>query len=150
VISTLQTFLKKHLLPEDEVEEDDELALQVATATLLMEVARADRRVSETERRSVKRILEKQLMLPSEVTRRIAAIAEREAEQATSLYPLTRMINRECSARDKARIIKMLWQVTCSDGHIDDLEEHLVRKIAGLLHVPHREFIRTKLQVVED
>jgi uncharacterized tellurite resistance protein B-like protein len=147
VISTLQTFLKRHLLPEDVLGEDEELALEVTTATLLMEVARADNRVSEAERHSVRRILEEQFRLPPEVTRQIAASAERKAEQETSLFPLTRMINRECSAEDKARIVKMLWQVTCSDGSIDDLEEHLVRKVAGLLHVPHREFIRAKLQV---
>lgn len=149
MISTLQTFLKKHLLAADAVQEDDDLALEITTATLLMEVARADSRVTDVERRTVSRILEQQFTLPAEVTWQITETAEREAEQATSLYPLTRKINEECSAEDKARIIRMLWQVTCSDGHIDDLEEHLVRKVAGLLHVPHREFIRAKLQVIE-
>lgn len=147
MISTLQTFLKKHLLPEDTPGEDDDLALEVTTATLLMEAARADSRVTEVERRTIRRILEEHFTLPEVVTRQITTSAEREAEQATSLFPLTHMINQECSAEDKARIIKMLWRVICSDGRIDDHEEHLVRKVAGLLHVPHREFIRAKLQV---
>jgi uncharacterized tellurite resistance protein B-like protein len=40
----------------------------------------------------------------------------------------------------------MLWEVSFSDGHAGAHEEHLVRKVAGLLHVPHRDFIRMKFQ----
>ena len=147
MITTIKTFLEKHLGAVDAVQEDDERALQLATATLLMEVARADSDVSNEEREAVRRAIETGFSLSPEVTHTIAESAEREAEHATSLYPFTRLINRECSLEDKVDIIRMLWQVTWSDGHKDEHEEHLVRKIAGLLHVPHREFIRVKLQV---
>ena len=116
-------------------------------ATLLMEVARADHHISASERRAVEQIIEKQFSLPPEAVDELAEVAEHEAEQATSLYPMTRLINNECSAADKAQLVKMLWTVTCADGHVDDHESHLVRKVADLLHVPHREFIRAKLQV---
>ena len=43
----------------------------------------------------------------------------------------------------------MLWRVTCADGHVDKYEEYLVRKIADLLYVPHREYIRMKLEVID-
>jgi hypothetical protein len=32
---------------------------------------------------------------------------------------------------------------------VDKYEEYLVRKIAELLYVPHREFIRMKLEVID-
>ena len=149
MIATIQAFLAKHLGDAGHaVQGDDELALQLAMATLLMEVARADHNISAPERRAIGQIIEKQFSLPPEAVDELAEVAEHEAEQATSLYPMTRLINNECSAADKAQLIKMLWTVTCADGHVDDHETHLVRKVADLLHVSHREFIRAKLQVL--
>jgi uncharacterized tellurite resistance protein B-like protein len=34
--------------------------------------------------------------------------------------------------------------VAFADARKDALEEHMVRKIAGLLHVPHPDFIEAK------
>jgi uncharacterized tellurite resistance protein B-like protein len=41
-------------------------------------------------------------------------------------------------------IIERLWQIAFADNHLDKHEEHLVRKVADLLHVPHRDFIAAK------
>ena len=81
-----------------------------------------------------------------EQARELAAAAESHADDATSLFPFTRLITSECSMEDRIRIVRMLWEVSCADGHIDAHEEHLVRKVADLLYVPHSEFIRAKLQ----
>jgi len=98
----------------------------------------------------VQHLIETHSALPKDAAQTIAAAAEHEAEHATSLYPLTSMINRECSQQDKRQVVKMLWEVSLADGHLDRHEEHIIRRIADLLHVPHREFIRAKLQVAED
>jgi uncharacterized tellurite resistance protein B-like protein len=149
MIEKLHRLLCERFGPGDISADDDRRALQVATATLLMEVARADNSITADERRDIRRMIEKHFGLSPEQTRQIAVSAEREAQQATSLYPFTQLINRVCEPREKVRIIGMLWRVTCSDGHVDKYEEHLVRKIADLLYVPHREFIRMKLEVTD-
>jgi uncharacterized tellurite resistance protein B-like protein len=149
MLTTIHAFLRKHLGSVNDTR-DDERALQLATAALLMEVAKADTRVTLEERQTIRRVMEAHFALSPEDTRSLTGSAEREAENATSLYPFTRLINSECSLQDRIQIIRMLWEVTLSDGHKDDLEEHLIRKVARLLHVPHREFIRTKLQVIGD
>jgi len=46
---------------------------------------------------------------------------------------------------ERARIVGMLWKVSCADGKIDAHEEHIVRKVADLLYVPHTRFIQAKL-----
>jgi hypothetical protein len=33
---------------------------------------------------------------------------------------------------------------------VDKYEEHLVRRLADLLYVPHSDFIRMKLRVIDD
>jgi uncharacterized tellurite resistance protein B-like protein len=148
MLTTIHAFLRNHLGSVDDTR-DDERALRLATAALLMEVARADTRVTAEERQTIRRVIEVHFALSPEDTRSLTGSAERVAEDATSLYPFTRLINAECSLQDKIQIIRMLWEVSMTDGHKDDHEEHLIRKVARLLHVPHREFIRAKLQVVE-
>jgi uncharacterized tellurite resistance protein B-like protein len=149
MIDTIRAFLGRHL---DTVidQGDDGQAMRMAIATLLMEVARSHTDISSAERQAVQRLIGTHFALPPDVSQTIAAAAEHEAEHATSLYPLTSMINRECSLQDKRQVVRMLWEVSLADGHLDRHEEHIIRRIADLLHVPHREFIRAKLQVAED
>jgi len=33
----------------------------------------------------------------------------------------------------------MLWEVVYADGHLDDYESNLLRRVAGLIHVSDRE-----------
>ena len=149
MIDTIRAFLGRHL---DTVIDpaDDGQAIRMAIATLLMEVARSHADISELERQAVQRLIETHFALPTDVSRTISSAAEHEAEHATSLYPLTSLINRECSQQDKRQVVKMLWEVSLADGHLNRHEEHIIRRIADLLHVPHREFIRAKLQVAGD
>ncbi|MDO8374882.1 MAG: TerB family tellurite resistance protein, partial [Polaromonas sp.] len=41
------------------------------------------------------------------------------------------------------------WQVAYSDAHLDAHENHLISKIAGLLHVTHGEYIGAKMRARE-
>ena len=58
-------------------------------------------------------------------------------------------MNEHFSAPEKVDLFSCLWQVAYADGRIDKYEEHLLRRIADLLHISHRDFIRTKLAVQE-
>lgn len=146
MIATLQAFMQERLRIRAEGEESPDEVLRMATAALLMEVARSDHDIDEAERQAIRRIMEKQHALSTDAARRIAVAAEEKAAEVTSLYPFTSMLNRECSLEERVGIVGMLWEVTFADGRIDAHEEHLVRRVANLLHVPHREFIRTKLE----
>ena len=112
---------------------------------LLLDVARADMEVSAEERQVARQLLERFFPLSPDQAQALVDAAQREAEQATSLYPFTRLINRECDLDERTRIVGMLWKVSCADGKIDAHEEHLVRKVADLLYVPHTRFIQAKL-----
>lgn len=146
MIATLQALLKKYTpLPQDEPL-DDEQALRMAAVALLIEVARADSRVSDEERQVILRIIERCYSVSTGQALEIADAAEDYADGLTSLYPLTRLLTSECSLEERVAIVRLLWEVTFADGHVDKHEEYLVRKVADLLYVPHNQFIRTRLQ----
>ena len=125
---------------------DNQRVLQLATAALLMEVASADYDISDAEREVIRSIVEKKYAVSQEEAIEIAHRAEQDTHHVTSLYPFTRMLNAECDLQERVEIVSMLWQVTAADGVIDAHEEHLVRKIADLLYVPHSQFIRARLE----
>ncbi|HLE68564.1 MAG TPA: TerB family tellurite resistance protein, partial [Vicinamibacteria bacterium] len=126
-------------------EERPEASLELATAALLIEVSRADFDVSEEERASIEEQVRKSFGLTEEQTREIVVLAEEEVARAVSLYEFTRLVDRSFTPDQKRHIIGLLWEVALSDERIEGREEHLIRKVATLLHVPHEAFIAEKI-----
>ena len=125
--------------------EEREHGYHVATAALLVEMMRADRAVASAEREAVLRALAAAFddLAPDEI-QELLARAEERADDATSLYEFTQIVNRRFDPDQKAHVVELLWRVAYADGDLDKYEEHLVRRIADLIHVPHSVFIRMK------
>ena len=43
-----------------------------------------------------------------------------------------------------------MLQVALADGKLAAIEDHIIRRIAGLLHLPHEDFIRLKLRAKKE
>ena len=123
--------------------------LQLATAALLIEMTRADFKVEESERRMVGEAISKAFDLTPEETADLIRLADEEARQSISIYDFTRLVDRGFSFDQKKLIVELLWRVALSDAELEKHEEHLVRKIAKLIHVPHQDFIDAKLKARE-
>ena len=128
---------------------DQERAYQLATAALLIEMTRADHDVKTVERGAVTQAVQRAFGLDASQTEELVELAEQEADAATSLYEFTRLINRHFDAKQKEHIVELLWHVALADGEIDKYEDHLVRKVADLIYVPHLSFIRAKHKAIE-
>lgn len=120
---------------------------QLATAALLIEVASADDSLDDEEFDTLKKVLAERFQLSSTQLEELTALAKMEQEQATSLYQFTQLINQECRPAEKFELLKAMWEVAYADGRLDKYEDHLIRKVAELIYVPHSEFIRAKLEV---
>ncbi len=150
MIGRITEFFSRHLaLSADAEPEHCVPPLQLATAALLIEVSRADFTVAESERSTLVELLKQQFKLPADQLQTLIDLAQQEAEQATSLYQFTRLINASYSPQQKSQLIFNLWQVALTDGDLDKYEDHLIRKVADLIHVTHSEFIRTKLAAID-
>ncbi|MCB1743588.1 MAG: TerB family tellurite resistance protein [Gammaproteobacteria bacterium] len=119
---------------------------QLAVAALLVEMMRADRDVHQAERDTVARALTQIFSLPDEETEALLELADSRADDATSLFEFTSTINDRFEPDEKIEVVEMLWRVAHADGEVDKHEAHLVRKIADLLHLRHREYIAAKLR----
>lgn len=129
--------------------ESHEAAVRLASAVLLVELARADAVLGSEERATLERVLAGRFGLGSSEAVDLVAGAERSADQSISLHDHVTDINRGLDYAEKRAVLKMLWQVAYADGVLHHHEEHLLRRLADLLHLPHEDFIRLKLEVLE-
>src|SRR5688572_21479087 len=121
---------------------------ELATASLLIELARSDFSESTAELEAIRHLLQKRLGLAEAAVTTLLLKAGQRADNAVSLHEFTHRINRELPESDKLAIVEMLWRVSHADGHIDKHEEQLIQRIAGLLHISDRDRVRLKLKVV--
>jgi len=146
VIDSLRRLFEKDAaLSED----DRDRALQLATVALFFEVARADGRVDEEERRTMRAAIQSTFEVAPDEIDGLMREAEERSRTAVSLYEFTHVVDEALGPEDKKRIIELLWLLAFADQRKDPLEEYLVRMVAGLLHVPHPDFIDAKLRARE-
>lgn len=149
MLDAIQDFFDRHISSaRDETKtQRAQRGYQLATAALLFEVCRADHDVKRVERAAVEAAVREAFTLNAQQTTELVRLAELQAEQSTSLYEFTRLINDHFSPAEKQHVIELLWEVAYADDDLDKYEEYIVRKIAELIHVPHRAFIRAKHRV---
>lgn len=124
---------------------DEEHKLQLATAVLLVEVMRADPATSDAERQAVLAALRRNFPLSEDELARLVELAQDQSRAAGDYYAFTSSLNDRFSQPQKVRVIEYMWQVAYADGHLDEHENHVISKVAGLLHVTHGEYIAAKL-----
>lgn len=128
---------------------DAEHRTRLATAALLVEMTRADSEVTDDERRAVDAGLQEVFGLDAAETAELVRLAELEVKKSASLFQFTHLVDKAYPMERKIRIVELLWRVAYSDSCKNHHEEHLVRKIAELLHVPHSAFILARHKAEE-
>ena len=131
--------------PEGDGEHDIEEQRRLAAAALLIEVARADFTQDANEERAMADLLCQSLGLGRDDIQALLEEASERVDKATSLYEFTRLVNDHYSPAQKSELIGTMWQVAFADAELDKYEEHLIRRVAELIYVPHEEFIRSKM-----
>jgi len=124
---------------------DDQPNLNLACAALLVEVARADYADDPRETEATLAAIRRVLRVPEADIAQLLSEANAEVEEGTSVFPYTSLINEYCSREQKYDILVTMWQVAFADGNLDKYEEHLIRRVAGLIHLDHHEFIQAKI-----
>ncbi len=150
MLDTLKKLFTDRAGTSARTEADEEHRLQLATAALLIETSRADRVKDEREFEIIRGAISKTFDMSDDESHALVELADQRVEDSTSYYEFTSLINRNFSAEEKLRVVELMWRVAYVDGDIDKYEEALIRRIADLIHVPHRQFIAAKLKVEQE
>lgn len=118
---------------------------RLAVAVLLHEIARADYDHQPAEQAALRRILIDNFDVAESVVDGLLVQAEQRGKASISLHDFVSTINARLDTDRKRELLSLLWKVAYADGRIDPHEEHLLRRLADLLHLSHADFIRGKL-----
>lgn len=129
---------------DDASPQDREHSLRLATATLLVEVVRADFTVEESELAHLRALLQREYALDAEELDALMQQAHEGADRLVSLQHITRLMNENFDHATKLQVVEMMWELVFADDHKDHYEEHLIRQVAELLYLSHEEFIRAR------
>ncbi|TFY98767.1 TerB family tellurite resistance protein [Ramlibacter rhizophilus] len=125
---------------------DREHSLQLATAVLLVEVMRADEGFGESEREAVLHALRQTFPLAEDEGERLVELAHEHARSSSDFHQFTSVLNERLETEEKIRIVEYMWRVAYADGHLGAHENHIMARIASLLHVTHGEYIAAKMK----
>lgn len=149
MLGKLQTLFKQLADSDEHTSSLSDSEQQLACAALLVEVATIDQNFDEQELAALKQQLTTQFSLNEEDVDALVTEAKDASKESSSLYDFTQLINRHCSEDDKYQLTCGLWRIAYADGDLDKYEEHIIRRVADLIHVRHSEFIRAKHEVRE-
>ena len=136
-------FIDHNKLTETQQENSDH-QLQLATIALFIEMMVQDGSEHKNEKEAVNKAIQSCFKIPTHKIDELFLLAEEELKQSADYFQFTQLINKNFNQPQKIKIIENLWLIAFSDSQLDDLEEHMVRKIAELIHVPHMQFIKAK------
>jgi uncharacterized tellurite resistance protein B-like protein len=140
--------LKQFFAPsEDAPEKPDAHQLTVAATALMVQLSRIDSDQDDAELKTIVDCAVSSRQVTREEAEDILADALNQADDATSLYEFTGQLNEHLDQQQKQALLESIWRVAFADGRIDKYEAHLIRRMADLLHLNHREYIQARHRV---
>jgi uncharacterized tellurite resistance protein B-like protein len=144
ILRIKQFFESRLLISETTSQTDIDHKLKLCCAALMLDVMHVDGVTHGNELEKIRHALQQQFGINKNEIEELLAIAHEEKSSAADYYRFTSLINQHYSQEQKIFLVQQLWHIAYADNNLDKFEEHLIRKLAELLHVPHRHFIQTK------
>lgn len=135
---------------DDDTAATRESMLRIATAVLMIDVARADHVFDESEFDRVLKLVESHFELTPEQAAELVNEADAKAEDLVSAYEFTEILHKHLNEDEKARIVGLLWDIAYADGELDKYEDALILKISDLLYVSRARVMRLKHDAAVD
>lgn len=137
----IKRFLEQFIAQENADAATPNIGL--AATVLLVEVTKADHVIDDSEKQAMLTAI-KQLCPDLEASALLKEALD-VSESAHDMQQFTSVIHKHWSNEQKSVLLVALWNVAFANNELDKYEEHIIRRVADLLYMPHSEFIRTKL-----
>ena len=111
--------------------QDDDFNFTITA--LLVEAAMADGALDDNEQSRIMKLLIEQLELQAGDAQKMFDEAIAAHDNRTEIHGLVSQIRSDTDMEDRIIILEMIWVVVLADSQVDELESHLMRRLAGLL-----------------
>ena len=124
--------------------------LRLATAAILLDIAYADGEFTPAEDGNVVGFLTKRFQLSADDARELLEAADEIRKKTVDHFALTHYVRKNAPLSERIDIVKTMWHLVYSDGHLSEYEGYLVRKLADLLGLEHHVMIEAKSAVLRE
>lgn len=118
--------------------------LNLAAATLLIEVVNADDDISIEESELLPQLLQTSLNIDHNQALELINEAKQTQRQSTSLFQFTEQVNANFNLQQKQQLLLAMWKLAYADGHLCQYEDQIIRRTADLLYLKHSELIQMR------
>lgn len=122
--------------------------LNLAAATLLIEVVNADDEISIEESELLPQLLQTSLNIDHNQALELIDEAKQTQRQSTSLFQFTEQVNANFNLQQKQQLLLAMWKLAYADGHLCQYEDQIIRRTADLLYLKHSELIQMRNQAL--
>ncbi len=124
--------------------------LQIATAALFIEMAKADGEFTEEERENVIQSLQKQFNIDAVYVNELIELSKLKLKDSVSLYEFSNVVNENYTNKDKSTLLSNLWRLIYTDKKLNKYEDRLIKIIGGMLKMEHKRIINAKLLIRQE
>ena len=121
--------------------------LQIATAAIFIEMAKADGEFSDDERDLIIQSLKKRFNLNEQDIHELIELSKAKLDESISLYEFSNTVNEHFTTNDKMVLLKNLWRMIYADKKLNRYEDHLIKMIGGMLQMEHKKIINAKMLI---
>ena len=119
----------------------------MASTCLLLSIANADDNVDDKELTIIDDIIQDFFSLSDDEAKKIIHEAQEDLKLSTDYFSYGNKLNNHFSLTDKIDFISCIFEVAYSDGEYHYMEEHMIKKIAHILHIENKDLINVKVGI---
>ena len=150
MLKTLKELIKNTKTNSDPQPNEVEQTMNLISGALMVEVMAADHDFNSQEELKLKEILLNRFGIPEHEIQKASNQMKKRADDATSLYEYTSLVNENFNPTEKLELIRNLWAIAFADNSLDRYEDSVIRRVCELTYVSHSDFIKTKLEAKND
>ena len=126
---------------------NDSKEIILASTCLLLSIADADDNIDDKELSIIDEIIQDFFDIEKDNTQEIINEARKNLKDSTDYFAYGKKLNKTFSLTDKIDFISCIFEVAYSDGEYHYLEEHMIKKIAHMLHIENKDLINVKMDI---
>ncbi|MFB2551278.1 tellurite resistance TerB family protein [Ensifer soli] len=112
---------------------------RIAVVALCIQVMEADGAVLDSERAKVRSVIREHYGLDDQTLTALVSAGETAESEAIDFYRFTSDVKRHFSEEQRIDLVGMLWEIVYADGRRNEMEDHVIWRIADLLGVSGRD-----------
>ncbi|MBB4954852.1 putative tellurite resistance protein B-like protein [Agrobacterium vitis] len=117
---------------------------RVMIVALCFQVMEADGTISESERDVLKKNIKEHYALDGGKLEALLDAGQRAEHEAVDYYRFTSELKRRLSDEQRLELVGVLWDIVYADGARNEMEDHILWRVADLLAVSDRDRIMAR------